>query len=127
MSNRGGEQGREKDTIADVAGVAVADQHVADRRRRRPDPPAVEKFAVVRLESEVAVVRPAWAGVCMIARAGMYSRELSSARSTGGILPSPVARLPVAYGGRPLFNWTQRASGQLVRGCRKWTAGCRKC
>ena len=39
---RGREQGDVRDAIADVAGVAVEQQHLADRGRRGRDPPAVQ-------------------------------------------------------------------------------------
>ena len=44
-----------RDAIADVAAVAVAQQHVPDRRFRRSHPPAVEPLAVVGLDRQVLV------------------------------------------------------------------------
>jgi hypothetical protein len=41
--------------VADVAGVAVEEEDVADRRRRRGNPPAVEPLAVIGLDRDVRV------------------------------------------------------------------------
>jgi hypothetical protein len=51
----GGEQLGVQHAVADVARVAVAEQHVADRCRACVDPPGVQPFAVLRLELQVAV------------------------------------------------------------------------
>ena len=45
-----------KDAIADVAGVAVAEQHVPEGLGLGVDPPAVQPLAVVGLDHKVAVL-----------------------------------------------------------------------
>jgi hypothetical protein len=45
------------DAVADVARVAVAQEHVPAPLAARGDPPAVQALAVTRLELELAVVQ----------------------------------------------------------------------
>jgi hypothetical protein len=47
-----------EDSVADVAGVAVAEQQMAERIRPGADPPTVQPLAVVRAELEVEEVQP---------------------------------------------------------------------
>ena len=71
-----------RDAIADVAGVAVEEQDLAERGRRRRNPPAVQPA-----DREVLV------GASPASR-GPPATAGTAARSSGGLGDSPVRRVP---------------------------------